>query len=184
MNNIESLIVNSLNEFLELSCITEIKTEKKRRLVFPIKRDGKKRVSEQEIRFLFIQEIQDKSVFHYSVEVPTKEKYKFLGLNDRSASFDVCLYENRKRKHLIEFKALNPKQSSYSKDFEKLINDETDLVNYFIQVIESTDKGTIPNIENKYKIGIEHVKNKYQLIKSCLKIFLCDTNKKHNKIRS
>jgi hypothetical protein len=179
MNNIENLITTSLSDFLELSCVTEMKTEMKSRLVFPIKRDGKRRVSEQEIRFLFIQEIENNSTFHYSVEVPTKERYKFLGINDRSASFDVCLYENGKRKHLIEFKALNPQQSSYSKDFEKLIIDETDLMNYFIQVIQNTDNGTIPNIEQKYKTALEHVKNKYNIIRPCLKIFLCDMGKKN-----
>lgn len=179
MDKIEKLITDSLIEFLQLSCITELKTEMNTKLVFPIKRDGKRRISEQEIRFLFVQHVQKDNFFHYSVEVPTKKRYKFLGLNDRSASFDVCLYENGNRKHLLEFKALNPKQNSYSKDFEKLFFDESDLTNYFIQVIETTNIGTIPNIEKKYREAIKHVKNKYNIIRPCLKIFLCDMDKKN-----
>lgn len=178
MNNLEDFINSSILEFLDLPCITVLKTETNSRLVFPIKRDGKRRVSEQEIRLLFIQQIENNSSFNYSLEVPTRERYKFIGSNDRSASFDLCLYENGERKHLFEFKALNPKQSSYSKDFEKLIMDETDLMNFFIQVIESSNKETIPNIEQKYKTALEHVKIKYNSIRPCLKIFLCDMKTK------
>ncbi|MGL2963857.1 hypothetical protein ACSVH2_08585 [Flavobacterium sp. RSB2_4_14] len=105
--------------------------------------------------------------------MPTKEKYKFLGAGERSGNFDNCLYENGERKHLIEFKALNPKQASYSKDFEKLLYDESDLDNYFIQGLKSIDNGTIPNIETKYKVAIKSVKDKGRSIRSRLKIFVC-----------
>jgi hypothetical protein len=154
MTSIENLIITSLKEFNQLACITELKKVTESKLIFPVKRDGKKRVSEQEARFVFV-------------------KYRFLGANERSGNFDICLYENGMRKHLVEFKGLNPKQSSYSKDFEKLLYDESDLDNYFIQVLESINNGTIPNIESKYAEAIENVKSKNRQIRSNLNIYLC-----------
>ncbi len=174
MNKVEELIIDSLIELLDLTCITDSKAGIESRLVFPIKRDGKRRVSEQEARFLFVQHIERGRKFLYSIEAPTTKKYKFSGINDRSGNIDICLYENGERKHLIEFKALNPQQSSYSKDFEKLVCDEDYLTNYFIQVLENTDNKTIPSIENKYKKAIQIMKEKYASTQSCLRIFLCD----------
>jgi hypothetical protein len=143
------------------------------KLIFPKtrttqKQDGKKqddgkRVSEQEARFLFVHKLEQDTNAQclYSVEAPTKELYQFKGVEapiigqGQSGSIDVCLYNlNGNREHLIEFKALNPEQKAYSKDFLKLICDEGGLTNYFVQVIENTDSGTIPNIEGKYKAAI------------------------------
>ena len=154
MYMVEKLIIASLQEFFELECINATKDETKRKLVFPIKRDVKRRVSEQEMRFLFVDHVEQSGEFHYSIEAPTTKMYKFSGVTPRSGNIDVCLYKDGKPKHLIEFKALNPGQKSYTKDFEKLICDEENLVNYFVQVIENTDKGTIPNIVGKYKVAI------------------------------
>ncbi len=41
---VEKLIIASLQDFFDLECIGETKSETKRKLVFPIKRDGKRRV--------------------------------------------------------------------------------------------------------------------------------------------
>ena len=178
-NDIEEIILDSLKELIGLACINDPKSESKSKLVYPIKRDDKRRVSEQEIRFLFVKNIENKSDYLYSVEVPTSKKYFFTGKeeNKRSGNFDVCLYgENKKRKHLIEFKSLNPKNASYHKDFEKLIKDEDGLTNYFIQVIINSDKGTLPSIEKKYKEGIQNAisSNLNNRNKSRLVIFLCE----------
>ena len=73
---------------------------------------------------------------------------------------------------------MNPKQSSYTKDFEKLFCDESNLVNYFIQILENTNNGTIPNIERKYRMSIETVREKQTVFQSSLKIFICDLGEK------
>jgi hypothetical protein len=181
MSNIEDLILKSLKEFVTLNCITNTNNETNSKLVFPIKRDGTKRVSEQEARFLFVETlIKQDNKFSYSVEAPTKGKYNFSGddANARSGNFDICLYENGERKHLIEFKASNPGKFFYDKDFEKLINDEDKLINYFIQVLEKTTKNTILNITKKYKDAIKLAKGKNVAKQSHLIIFLCDMDKK------
>lgn len=183
-NDVEKLILDSLKEVIELKCINETNNNTTNKLVYPTKRaelgSGKlRRVSEQESRFLFIKKIENESVFFYSVEAPTKEKYYFTGKeeNQRSGNFDVCLYgEDKKRKHLLEFKAMNPNLASYQKDFKKLIKDEDGLTNYFIQVIINRDNGTLPNIEEKYNKAIQYAveNNDDNNYKSKLVIFLCD----------
>lgn len=182
-NNLEELILDSLKEVIELRCIKDVNKETTNRLVYPQKRSDLTRVSEQESRFLFIKKIENDSDFFYSVEAPTKEKYYFTGKeeNKRSGNFDVCLYgDDNKRKHLLEFKAMNPKSASYEKDFEKLIKDENGLTNYFIQVIINSNTGTLPSIEKKYNNAILYAidKNKANKNKSILVIFICDIGKK------
>jgi hypothetical protein len=181
MNSIENLIIESLKDVIDLVCVNEPNGESKSNLVFPLKRDGKTRVSEQEAKFLFMQRVEKVGEFLYSIEAPTSETYKFSGQNKRSGNIDVCLYRksDKKRIHLVEFKALNPDQPSYSKDFEKLFWDEDGLTNYFIQLLENTDSGTIPNIVKKYNEAIKEAKGKELAdFKSCLTIFLCDLGKK------
>lgn len=188
--DIENIILDSLKELIGLACINDPNLESKSKLVYPVKRDKKRRVSEQEIRFLFIKNIENSTDYLYSVEVPTSEKYFFTGKeeNKRSGNFDACIYgENKERQHLIEFKSLNPKNASYNKDFEKLIKDEDGLTNYFIQVIINSDNGTrtITSIETKYKEGIEHAisSNLENTNKSKLVIFLCEIGKNKRIIR-
>jgi hypothetical protein len=178
-SEIEKLILDSLKELLELKCIKDPITEIKSKLVYPIKRDKTRRVSEQEIRFLFIKNVENKTDYLYSVEVPTNMAYFFTGkeVNKRSGNFDACIYgENKERKHLIEFKSLNPKNASYNKDFEKLIKDEDGLINYFIQVIINSDDSTFINIENKYNEAIKLAISSdiVNTNKSKLVIFLCE----------
>jgi asparagine N-glycosylation enzyme membrane subunit Stt3 len=179
--DVEKLILDSLIEVIGLKCINDSNNKTDSKLVYPTTRKGLRRVSEQESRFVFIKNIEKESNFLYSVEAPTDKKYFFTGKeeNKRSGNFDVCLYdENKKKKHLFEFKALNPKNASYVKDFEKLLNDAEGLTNYFIQIVINTNSGTLPNIEKKYNDAIlqaiekarkNEIKNQSQLV-----IFLCD----------
>lgn len=180
MNELEVYIIKSLQDFLNLECITDSKNEGLNKLVFPIKRDKTRRLSEQEARFLLVNQLEKKeqTKYQYSIETPTTKTYSFTGKGERSGNIDLCIYENGKRCNLIEFKALNPNQSSYSKDFEKLLCDESDFENFFIQVIENSNNGTISNIEKKYRNAIQSVKVKYLSLSSCLIIFICDVGKK------
>lgn len=144
-------------------------TESKSRLIFPRYstkyRNGLRRVSEQELRFAFIEQFNkycdentNWDVF-YSVETPTEEKYKFSGVPEpivvnegevggQSAMIDTTIHDNTgKRLCIIEFKANNPESFCYRKDLVKL-NAEIGS-GFFVQIIENENSGTIPNILDK-----------------------------------
>ena len=139
------------------------------RLIFPCYskqfRTGERRISEQELRFVFIEQFiqyckETDWDAYYSVETPTEWKYKFSGENKprkteddsgQSAMVDVCIHDNTgKRICLIEFKAGNPAEFCYVKDFVKLNAEEG--LSFFVQLLESQNKGTMENII-KEKIG-------------------------------
>lgn len=118
--------------------------ENKERLIFPCYRDGARRISEQELRFVFTEafieycsdtnnsEVKD---WHYSIETPTLDTYVFKkGIKapkgpfprqdkqGESASFDFVIHDQDfKRICLIEFKA--HKKDTIHKDYVKLIYD-------------------------------------------------------------
>ena len=141
------------------------------RLVFPCygkHRRYKTRISEQELRFAFVEAFniycdeKELNLF-YSVEVPTKGTY--LGFADRneepriakdkehgrSAEFDLVIYdENLNRICLVEFKALNANEHDHKKDFVKLNNiEEEGYLRYFIEIVKSANNGTYKNIHGK-----------------------------------
>jgi len=111
----------------------------------------KTRISEQELRFAFVQAFQEYKCKHhtdylYGIEVPTKDKYLFTieeevkdkggnkkkkriykpridKENGRSGSFDMVIFnEKLERACLIEFKYNHPEKGSFAKDFLKLAN--------------------------------------------------------------
>ena len=117
------------------------------RIIFPKNSNGEDRISEQELRFIFVEQLEyylsknNISNICYSLETPTKKKYVFpkegsprvAGKDDEknkkgvSARTDVAIYQKEEGKFkkvaLIEFKALNPVKESYEKDFCKLNNE-------------------------------------------------------------
>lgn len=144
------------------------------RLIFPKKRDESIRVSEQELRFAFVEEfLKDEEAkakdWFYAVEVPTKGKYYFsdkenepkaVGEADKgqSASFDLAIYtrgdDDFNLIALLEFKAGNPKEFSYHKDLVKLENENeggNEVLRFFVEIVENADSGTTTNIESKIK---------------------------------
>ena len=142
------------------------------------------RLSEQEIKQLFIETlIEDKeNNFYFSVETPTKFRYKFSqqdkngkrvtidplvyfseDTNGESANIDLCLHKIENsifiRKHLIEFKANPPDEHAIKKDFLKLFVEKTEqktLNNYFIHILDSANSGTLqwPPKDKKHKKSI------------------------------
>ena len=136
------------------------------RLIFPCYsrqfRNGERRISEQELRFVFIEQFiqycqETDWDAYYSVETPTEWKYKFSG-EDRphktedgtgqSAMIDVCIHNNRgERICLIEFKAGNPAEFSYEKDLVKL-SAEGGLC-FLVQLLESQRSNTMKSILSK-----------------------------------
>lgn len=170
-----------INHHTTSNCEVEIST----RLVFPKYRGiNKTRVSEQELRFAFVEafnaycnneENNDKLDLYYSIETPTNEKYSFSDgeprvirnnkKEGRSAEFDLVVFDkNLKRVCLIEFKARSVKPANYQKDIIKLIEDKKDkngtkedgVLSYFINLFESSDAGTINTMKEKIK---EFIKN-------------------------
>lgn len=106
------------------------------RIIFPKYsvryRNGETRISEQELRFIFVEQFNkycknNSWNAYYSVETPTEEKYIFSKKGDKncpykvdgegnggqSAMIDLCIHDDKfERIALIEFKALNPKKIS------------------------------------------------------------------------
>jgi hypothetical protein len=192
MCKVEDLIIKSFKELKTIGSesgqlVGAQKIISDSRLIFPQYREkdnadstkaNSTRVSEQEARFLFVKQLEtDKDHHYYSVEAPTKKKYKFSdkdGNKDedkfpciddkgRSASIDVCLYNKNgsgfERLHLIEFKFDNQDQKDFSKDFLKLLCDEDKLTNYFVHIVAVEDllnDSTLCSITGKYKEAIKH----------------------------
>lgn len=121
------------------------------RIVFPLYRNGNTRVSEQELRFVFVEQfnkIAKENKLYYSVETPTKYTYKFsnnnpcVDKNGQSGEFDMVIHnEQGERICLIEFKANFPAVSGYEKDFLKLETESNSgCPAYFIQLVDTLDK--------------------------------------------
>ena len=140
------------------------------RLVFPCYNNKKReiRISEQELRFIFVETFNEycdekELDWYYSVETPTKDKYKFTEKGDnldkpkreegQSANFDLTISNDKgELLALIEFKAKNTKPFSYAKDLCKLWNPKegnSNVLRYFINVLDKADKDTSYNIQAK-----------------------------------
>lgn len=151
-------------------------------LIFPVKiqREGKKyvdRISEQELRLLFIEEFKKEYVnLFYSIETPTKSKYSFgksdeditSGIDGQSALIDMCVFERISTKYKrvlnIEFKNKNNAYKNIKKDILKLITENTDGV--FIHLLKNTDNGSFCNDKNtgvfdKYRESFTSLKEKW-----------------------
>ena len=138
------------------------------RLVFPCYKKGNIRISEQELRFIFVETFNEycdekELDWFYSVETPTKDKYKFTekGHNldkpkreeGQSANFDLTISNDKgELLALIEFKAKNTKPFSYAKDLCKLWNPKEgtpNVLRYFVNVLDKADKKTSISIQMK-----------------------------------
>ncbi|MDO9155018.1 MAG: hypothetical protein Q7U47_15135 [Paludibacter sp.] len=202
--NIEDLIKKSLQELQVIgSEATKTQSNQKSKLIFPKYQCGKhqneKRVSEQEARLLFIRELELKNHMNifYSIETPTKKSYKFSSKEEKdsypdivsvekggqSASFDLTIYNDQlQRIHFIEFK--NGNVDTIKKDFLKLLCDEDNKENYFVNIIEREDlknRNTLASIERKYCDAVNYIIEKSKnntdcKINSTLKIILFNIN--------
>lgn len=149
---------------------------KKSRLIFPCygeHRDNEVRVSEQELRFAFVESFyeycseENHLDLFYSIETPTQSKYSFIDKNKshkcnendddydsaQSASFDLVLYDNKmQRRVYIEFKANNATKEEHLKDLCKLISDPNpndNSLSYFIEIVKSHNDKTIKSLDSK-----------------------------------
>ena len=147
------------------------------RIIFPSYskqyRKGEIRVSEQELRFVFVEQFNkycDNTVdfdAFYSVETPTEEKYNFSDksnphkvlssdndkIKGQSAMVDLTIHSaSGERLCLMEFKSHNPEPFAYKKDFAKLNGEGAPGI--FVQILVNADDRTIKSIREKTQ-GLE-----------------------------
>ena len=143
-------------------------------LIFPSKNSGK-RISEQELRQLFIEEFKEKHTdLYFSIETPTVYKYSFTNeLNDicvsekgQSALIDMCILQKKSevsdynRLLNIEFKHKNVTEAIISKDILKLMHEKEDGA--FILLLKNTDDGTLKSVFKKCLSSFDtHLQNNY-----------------------
>ena len=136
------------------------------RIIFPKYRKNVTRFSEQKLRFVFVEQLNREIAsgwdVYYSVETPTRYKYKFKNethpvvIRDnskegQSAQFDLVIHNNIfERIILIEFKANNASVQHHEKDFLKLESEgDNDILTYFLEIVKSSDKGTSESLLEK-----------------------------------
>ncbi len=131
-------------------------------LVFPQKRDGLVRVSEQEARFAFASVLDafepcgDIKEVNYAVEVPTRQRYTFEG-SGRSASTDLAAFVATSYGAVtlnIEFKAggysrgrarSETKVDPIGKDIAKLVAEPVGVAVWF-HLLQNADSQTVPQV--------------------------------------
>lgn len=138
------------------------------RIIYPKYRNNKTRFSEQELRFIFVEQLNKEISegegwdVYYSIETPTTKRYKFkdeeypkvYGENEKggqSAQFDLVIHNNKyQRIALIEFKANNTLAMHHEKDFVKLNEEGSEnVLTYFLEIVKSSDNNTIGSLEKK-----------------------------------
>jgi hypothetical protein len=165
--NLQDEIVNILKLSFK-SLINSWNGSDKIRLTIPF--EGKqKRLSEQEFRFLFIEQflldtrLLDTRLSDYSlsIETPTIRTYAFTNCkhnnsfiypnsSGRRGNIDLVIYLGKERVCLIEFKANNASEFEHGKDFAKLKYEPgTDTVRIFAEVFKKTNDKTILSLKNK-----------------------------------
>jgi hypothetical protein len=124
------------------------------------------RVSEQEARFAFVESFcRYDSDYSYSVETPTRMKYKFTGKTPLSAQTDLTIHSSDGSRLVgVEFKAggVSPKakdRSNVTKDIEKLIREPGHGM--WFHLLESTNNRTITDLFDIFGKDLAKLINKY-----------------------
>lgn len=177
--SIEELIEKSFNDLIK--AITTDGTSSQ--LIFPCYRDGNERRSEQELRQIFLRNVEEDKTYFYSVETPTKLVYCIsnseqligkenheTGDHHRSGNYDVTLYSENKIESLvtcIEFKHRNSK--SICKDLLKLAKEvkltkekKNFFVHYYYVEENNWKSETFSNLFEKYRESVDEIENKIE----------------------
>ena len=137
------------------------------KLLFPQKRDGSCRYSEQEFKQMFVEVFchsEETEGLKYSVETPTQQEYSSKGVNFRSGNLDLCIHQKEddgrwQRLHVVELKANNvDARKDLVKLSKELKDNGSDRENYFIQILYSADQGTLNSLRQKYNGYKEELK--------------------------
>jgi hypothetical protein len=130
-------------------------------LIFPNKRDGTVRISEQEAKLLFIQHLTMDRRFLFSVETPTVETYQQKGTTPMSARVDLTLFgPDRKPVAHIELKAHNCTVEAVRKDLEKLLREKT--AGMWFHTLQQADRRTLAALSGKFRTA-------FSLLPECLR---------------
>jgi hypothetical protein len=125
------------------------------RLVFPLSRAEKVRISEQESKIIFCSVLNNTN-YYYSVETPTKEEY---GRGNRSALSDMSIYtfeNNNLIKHVnVELKSGVSNDESIRKDLEKLIREN--YIGNWVHTIESVNKKNLNVLFDRFIKGFKSI---------------------------
>ena len=119
------------------------------KLVLPRKRDGTRRVSEQESKILIAQWLENHG-YCYSIETPTTQQYQQSGSTALSARTDITMYggaDDSARVVNIELKAGTPDVEAFRKDFEKLLREQID--GFWFHTLERASPDTWDSIQTK-----------------------------------
>ena len=175
---IEEIIEKSFNDLIK--AITTDGTSSQ--LIFPHSNKGDVRYSEQELKQIFLRNVEEDGNYFYSVETPTEYGYRFKDSKNlevdknhkkgkhQAARVDVSLYTENKIESLascIEFKHRNSK--SICKDLLKLAK-EVELTkekkNFFVHyhyVKETSWKSdTFSNLFEKYSKSVDEIESKIE----------------------
>ncbi len=144
------------------------------RLIFPKRRGGLIRVSEQEAKVLFCQ-LLDRSQWFYSVETPTAQTYKQKGKKFTSGRSDISLYATNNpgdKRANIELKAHgNPNVENFRKDFEKILRE--DIHALWFHTLENTNGGTFKSVFRKMLAAFAKLENEIDGRKHTLVFAFC-----------
>jgi hypothetical protein len=155
MNNLINICENSLKRLRKMDDEKKGGTASEN-LIFPQTNQakGEKRISEQELRLLFIEELKKiHPDLFYSIEAPTIMKYSFgktyndIKQGGQSALLDLCIFERKNSKYNrilnLEFKYSNTALKNIAKDIFKLIHEEGNGA--YIHLLKNTNRGTLCN---------------------------------------
>ena len=130
-------------------------------LIFPTKRDGSIRISEQEAKLLFVQHLTIDQRYCFSVETPTAETYLQKGKTPMSARVDLTLFgSERKPVAHIELKAHNCRVEDIRKDLEKLLREQT--TGMWFHTLYRANGRTLATLIRKFKSA-------FALLPECLR---------------
>ncbi|MCH5335413.1 MAG: hypothetical protein J1D86_06405 [Alistipes sp.] len=170
-NKVEDIIEKTFEELemIYLYCCDNRSVNTEGGVVFPKYSKEKIRVSEQELRCVFIQNLC-KAGLHYSVETPTIKRYSFADKTSpkvyerdsnsgESARIDLTIHDkDAKRLCIVEFKAHGGAgEHNCKKDFLKLYAEPDVDLRYFIQIFESFNKKTFNSVKEKLKNSSKYI---------------------------
>jgi len=140
------------------------------RLIFPKSASKSIRVSEQEARFIFSNQLNN-SPFLFSVETLTQQGYQQKGKNKTGARTDLTIYSGTGKRILnVEFKAgtISPRAKTkfpISKDIQKMLHEENNGL--WFHILESVNNSTIKNLFGTFKESIlEYINESPDAIKN------------------
>jgi len=123
-------------------------------LIFPRKRDGSLRISEQEAKHLFVHYANSDKRFCYSVETPTTQTYRQKGSTAMSARVDLTLVGQPGEPCVnIELKAHYCGVENIRKDLEKLVRENTAGV--WFHTLETGSQSRLRSLLGTFRLAFQ-----------------------------